>query len=523
MARKEEFRVASYIRLSHEDGDKQESESVGNQRDIINRYIQENHLQFVEEYVDDGVSGTTFDRPAFNRLIADIEIGKVNMIVTKDFSRLGREYIQLGHYLEVYFPEHNVRYVALNDGIDTFTNGSWNELTPFRAIINDSYAKDISKKVRSVLKEKQKKGEYMCTVAPYGYKKDTAQKNHLVIDENVVYHVKKIFNMYLQGNSVYAIKEYLNAQGIQAPSGYAKKLPEMTKWNTVTLQKMLQNKVYIGHTVANKRVKLSYKTKKRVEVSEDQYIVTENTHEAIIDPEDFEKVQFLLKHKKMNQQTKHDYLFRGLIRCKTCHACLEVGAKLKRNGKLLSDPIPYITCRNSKRGLCPAQHLNYNKFEEDVLRYLREFFKLYGNQNKLQESYRRYEEGKNGMLIKQKKELNDVQIQINAIMGQVDLLYKDRLRGIITEEDFLRYRQVIHNQKAVLESRKQEMKQVLEREGDLKDESFMQQVIEEFLRIDKPSKRVLFQLIEKIEIDENKNVCICLAFKKMHTLKKIII
>ena len=176
MLNNENFKVASYIRLSREDGDKQESESIGNQRDIINRYIQENHLHLVDEYVDDGVSGTTFDRPSFKRLVQDIEDGKINMIITKDFSRLGREYIQLGHYMEVYFPEHNVRYVALNDGIDTFTNSNWSELTPFRAIINDSYAKDISKKVRSVLREKQKKGEYMCTVAPYGYKKDALQK-----------------------------------------------------------------------------------------------------------------------------------------------------------------------------------------------------------------------------------------------------------------------------------------------------------------------------------------------------------
>ena len=189
------FNVASYIRLSREDGDKQESESIGNQRDMINRYIQENHLHFVDEYVDDGVSGTTFDRPGFNRLIEDIESGRINMIITKDFSRLGREYIQLGHFMEVYFPEHNIRYVALNDGIDTFANGNWNELTPFRAIINDSYAKDISKKVRSVLKEKQKKGEYMCTVAPYGYQKDARQKNHLVIDGNVAFVVKRIIAM----------------------------------------------------------------------------------------------------------------------------------------------------------------------------------------------------------------------------------------------------------------------------------------------------------------------------------------
>ena len=161
------FKVAIYIRLSREDGDKQESESIGNQRDIIMRYIKENNLQFIDEYVDDGVSGTTFERQGFQKMISDIEQKRINMVITKDLSRLGREYIQTGYYIENYFPEHMVRYVAINDGIDTFLDSTSNDVTPFKSIMNDMYAKDISKKVRSVIKEKQKKGEYMCTVAPF--------------------------------------------------------------------------------------------------------------------------------------------------------------------------------------------------------------------------------------------------------------------------------------------------------------------------------------------------------------------
>lgn len=509
------FKVASYIRLSREDGDKQESESIGNQRDIINRYINENHLQFVGEYVDDGVSGTTFDRPGFNRLIEDIESGKINMIITKDFSRLGREYIQLGHFMEVYFPEHNIRYVALNDGIDTFTNGNWSELTPFRAIINDSYAKDISKKVRSVLKEKQKKGEYMCTVAPYGYKKDVRQKNHLVIDENVAFIVKKIFAMYLQGNSIYAIKEYLIQQGIQAPSGYAKHLLERKEWNTVTLQKMLQNQVYIGNTVANKRAKLSYKTKKRINIPQEQYIITENTHEAIIDPSDFEKVQFLLSQKSINRKTKHDYLLRGLMKCKTCHYYLEVGAKLSKNGNPIQNPIPYITCRNSKKGFCPPQHLNYHQLESQILEYLRDFLKTHTQKNKLAEIYQTYQQSQNSNQNKQIKELANIETQINLLNNQFDILYSDRLNGIITESEFVKYNQNIKSQKEILENRRKEMNQLLQSfQNSSKEEDFqMEEIIENFLRFEKPSKTMLIQLINQIEIDENKNVFLKFAFK----------
>lgn len=160
-----------YIRLSREDGDKQESESIGNQRKIIERYINEQNLTLVDEYVDDGISGTTFDRKSFNRMINDIENGKINMVITKDLSRLGRDYIKTGYYIENYFPEKQVRYVSILDGIDTYEETVNNDITPFKAIMNDMYAKDISKKIRSVFKEKQRQGEYMCSTPAYRLQK----------------------------------------------------------------------------------------------------------------------------------------------------------------------------------------------------------------------------------------------------------------------------------------------------------------------------------------------------------------
>ena len=172
----EKFKVAMYIRLSREDGDKQESESIGNQRLIIKRYLEENDLDFIDEYVDDGVSGTTFDRKEFNRLIQDIENKRINMVVTKDLSRLGRDYIKTGHYLENYFPEKNVRYVAILDGIDTHLDSVNNDITPFKAIMNDMYAKDISKKIRSVFKEKQKNGQFLGSIPAYGYQLSKEEK-----------------------------------------------------------------------------------------------------------------------------------------------------------------------------------------------------------------------------------------------------------------------------------------------------------------------------------------------------------
>ena len=183
-----------YIRLSREDGDKQESESIGNQRKILQRYVKENNLCLVKEYVDDGISGTTFDRPSFNELLQDIENKTIDMVITKDLSRLGRDYIKTGFYLE----------------------------DSFKAIMNDMYAKDISKKIRSVLKEKQKQGEYMCSISAYGYKKHPTIKNKLIVDEQVRDIVEKIFDMYSNGHGSVEIVNYLNSNKFLSPTGYRK-------------------------------------------------------------------------------------------------------------------------------------------------------------------------------------------------------------------------------------------------------------------------------------------------------------
>ena len=517
------FKVAIYIRLSREDGENGESESIGNQRDIIMRYIKENNLQFIDEYVDDGVSGTTFERSGFQRMISDIEQKRINMVITKDLSRLGREYIQTGYYIENYFPEHMVRYVAINDGIDTFSNSTSNDVTPFKSIMNDMYAKDISKKVRSVIKEKQKKGEYMCTVPPYGYKKDISQKNHLVVDENVSYIVRDIFKMYLDGNSVYKIRDYLNNQNIQSPSGYVKKITEIKKWNSVTILNILANKAYIGTTVSNKRTNISYKSKKRIKVPEKEYIITENTHEAIIEKEDFEKVQFLLAKKSINKKNKHEYLFRGLIKCKTCHSNLEVGAKLTAYGKQIKNPIPYITCRNSKKGICPPQHLNYNKFEKEVLQYLKEFLMLYTDKSRLEKIYKKYKARKNNNISKYEKELRQINNRISTLTNQIDSIYFDKLNHIISENDYFRYTNKIIGERDILESQKKEIvKQInnTKEKQDIGSKEEMEKLINEFLN--NTSKKSLYMLIDNIEIDENKNVFINFAFSKLNETVKYI-
>ena len=216
-----DYHAALYIRLSKEDESEGPSQSVQNQESLLREFVQQHRLSVYDTYVDDGWSGTNFDRPDFQRMIADIEAKKVNMVITKDLSRLGRDYIMTGHYMERYFPEHRVRYISLLDGIDTGVDSTANDITPFRAIMNDMYAKDISKKIKSVKRDKQRKGQFIGGKPVYGYKMHPTEKNKIVIDEEVAPVVRRIFALALSGMSCRNIAALLNQEGVPTPATYA--------------------------------------------------------------------------------------------------------------------------------------------------------------------------------------------------------------------------------------------------------------------------------------------------------------
>ena len=257
--------VAAYIRLSKEDYKNLESESVINQRNLIKEFLDYKGLAINYEYVDDGYSGTSFDRPAFNRLICDIENGKINMVVTKDLSRLGRNYIKTGYYIEEYFPLKKIRYVSILDNIDTHFND--NDIAPFKALFNDMVAKDTSRKIKSILQSKKKQGKYLAALAPFGYKKDINNKYKLVIDEDSAIIVRKIFRLYLKGYSINEIANYLNIRGIDSPSKYKNKGDNL--WSYSSIYNILKNKIYIGITVQNVWTNISYKNKTRIKRDKD--------------------------------------------------------------------------------------------------------------------------------------------------------------------------------------------------------------------------------------------------------------
>jgi len=262
-----DYHVALYIRLSKEDESEGPSESVTNQKSLLNEFVQQHRLSVYDTYIDDGWSGTSFNRPAFQRMIGDIETKKVNMVITKDLSRLGRDYIMTGHYMERYFPEKRVRYISLLDGIDTGIESTANDITPFRAIMNDMYAKDISKKIKSVKHDKQQKGQFIGGKPVYGYKMHPTEKNKIVIDEAVAPIVRRIFAMALTGMSCRRIAMVLNEEGIPTPATYCgwqrrQKGPYSGLWSSERISDMLKNETYIGNMVQGKSVKISYKSQK---------------------------------------------------------------------------------------------------------------------------------------------------------------------------------------------------------------------------------------------------------------------
>ena len=497
----------------------------------MQRYVKDNNLNFIKEYVDDGVSGTTFDRPGFCDMIQDIENETINMVITKDLSRLGRDYIKTGFYIEDYFPKNNVRYVAITDGIDTYIDSTNNDITPFKAIMNDMYAKDISKKIRSVYKEKQKSGEYLCSIPAYGYKRHPSIKNKLIIDKQVKGIVEKIFDMYSNGHGSGEIVNYLNTNKYLSPSGYRKTgiVQDENKteyyWNEVTLCNMLKNEVYIGNTVQNKKSVISYKVKKTRTVEKENQIRVDNTHEAIIDKDTFEKVQCIIEKRGTNTKLKYDYLLRGLLYCYHCKRKLQI--VLKSNSRPNAKVHPYITCSSHKsRGCCPI-NINYEKFEKHIIYVVKKICQMYADKEILYSIYEKYKNKTLDIQEEYKKKIEQIDRTILDINNNLDKMYMDKLRGVLQEEDYVRVSQKFDFEKTKLYEQKKELEQKLigldnkiESKNYTKEEKELDELIEEFLKLEKIDKIYLYRLINKIEIDKNKNVYIYFNFSKLNSINE---
>lgn len=519
-----DYKVGIYIRLSKEDEEKEkysESESIQNQRTLLMQYIKENKLNFVKEYVDDGFSGTSFDRPAFNEMIEDIENGKINMVITKDLSRLGRNYVQTGLYTETYFPEHNVRYIAILDNIDTALDSANNDIAPFKSILNEMYAKDTSKKINSVLQSKRKLGEYLGT-PPYGYKKDPENKYHLIIDEEAAKVVKLIFKKYLEGYGTMQIADYLSEQKIPIPSDYNNKKRGAKSvsyglWAQSTVRFILSNEIYTGTVIQGKRKKVSFKSKKFIDVPEEDWIKVPDMHEAIVNREDYERVKKIIESTKGSRVVENDYLFKGLLRCYDCKGYIGIRSPDK-NGNIYGRCQRYG--RYGKFDVCSPHNFNYQVFEEGMIIVLKEICKEYSNKKKLEEIAKKSKSKEEKELDLQEK-LKAYEKQIEKETRKLELLYEDRLSEIITVDRYIENANKIKTKVQEYQAKIKKIEQELSGENKKrnKDEK-LDSLVDEFLNMEKPTKEIIREFIEKIEIHSDKQVDIYFNFKPLQEMNE---
>ena len=513
MAGESSFKVGLYIRLSRDDGNV-ESDSIVSQRSLLNQYVKENNYIVVDEYVDDGFSGTNFDRPAFNKMIKDIELGKINMIITKDMSRLGRDYIGTGELIEKYFPNNNIRYIAINDGIDTFMDNTNNDIAPFKAIMNDMYAKDISKKIKSSLHSRMKDGLYVSGRCPFGYKKDPNNKNHLIVNIEQAEVVKFIFDLALKGNTYHFIAQELTNRKIKTPASYYNYVwntkcvsQEYGVWVDTTVKDILTNRIYTGDSVQGKFKKINYKLKKTVKNNPSDYIIVENTHEAIIDKDKFNYVQTLLPKNVKRPEKKRFYLLDGLLYCGDCKHRITIRYQNKTGRS-------YTTCdyyrTYSKYYVCTTHTNNYNVLENVILNNIKEVCEKYLDKNKVKDFIGSLEFKDNTSEIK--KQIKGLEITNNKLITILDKTYMDMLKNFIDEEQYIRVsesiKKEINNNKSSIDNLKNE-----QINRDKIDNRVLEKYINEFLSVDNLTRELIINLIEKIYIYQDKRIDIIFTFK----------
>ena len=492
-----DYHAALYIRLSKEDESEGPSQSVQNQESLLREFVQQHRLSVYDTYIDDGWSGTSFDRPAFQRMIADIEAKKVNMVITKDLSRLGRDYIMTGHYMERYFPEHRVRYISLLDGIDTGVDSTANDITPFRAIMNDMYAKDISKKIKSVKRDKQRKGQFIGGKPVYGYKMHPTEKNKIVVDEEVAPVVRRIFSLALSGMSCRNIATLLNQEGVPTPATYAG-LPVA--------------RPYIGNMVQGRSVKISYKSKKCLKQDPANWVVVEGTHEPLVDLETFQKVRMLINSRKYTRSRTYDFLLKGLIFCHECGYPLAVLNRKNARG----EDVLYFVCRTYQRftkvGVCTCHSIKEKTVTDAVIAKVREVCQAYLNPGELLPVAQEAVENarKQSSL---ETELQALQSKIDSLTANLDRMYTDRLSGLLPEADFRRIFSRITLEREQLEEKRQELE--LRQKSPVRSEDKARELVQRFIETAGESRELLVSLIERVELTEDKEIIIKFRFAQL--------
>ena len=491
------------------------SESIINQKEFLTKYVskQKNWI-LTDIYIDDGFTGTNFNRPSFIKLKKDIEQGKIDMVITKDLSRLGRDYIDTGYYLEKYFPSKNVRYISVNDGIDTFSKNSNNDIGPFMSVVNDMYAKDISKKVRTVKRTKAEKGEFIGAFAPYGYKKNPSDITKLVVDEKVAEIVKYIFNEYVSGNGLTYIAHRLNERKIPCPSIYkqqncnyhCKTISGL--WGHNTIKSILTNKVYIGNLIQHKGEMVSYNVKKYRLLPKSEYLIKENAHEAIIDKKTFELAQDILKRKAHNIHKKEnkEHLLSGLLYCPRCNNKYTY----QMQSGLKNDMVAICSMYNRYgKDYCKRIAIRESTLNEFVVQDLRNILQEKIDKESLINSIDK--SNINNEKKKIEKSISENNNRIKKMIKILETLYEDRVNGIIDIKQFISYSENYKKEQQELEQENKRLNLKLQ-DYENRREKELKKYIKEIISFEKIDRNIILNLVNSVEIMDKNNIKINYKF-----------
>jgi len=518
-----QYKVGIYLRLSKEDENKGESNSIASQREILKNYIKDNELEFVCEYVDDGISGTTFNRNGFNQMIRDVIEKKINMIIIKDLSRLGRDHIEFGTYVERFFPEHQVRLVAIGDLYDS-ENIEKNNSTMilFKSMYNEMYVKDISDKIKLSVSNKRKMGKFLGAVAPYGYNKDKGDCHKLVIDEYSSKIVKRIFMMFIEGNSISKICRVLTNEGVLIPSVY-KNLNRGLKslcygeWTTRTVSDILTNPTYIGNLTQGRLRKVNYKSKKIFHVKKDDWIITYNTCPKIVDENIFNQVQKIYNANKNRTVKNHDILLKGIVYCSECEHTIGFRvykSKTKSRGEVVRI---YGNCnyylKHRYSNVCSSHSVNYYELEDLVLREVRMILRRV-DKVRLVEIISRYDKSLNKLDIIE-NELRDLASSIKVNLSKLDRMYLDMLDGKIDNGMYERLTKRILEENDLDKRKINELEERKRMILDVDKYINYEDIVMRYLVI---NRNLINNLISKIVIDKDNNIEIYYKFNNLFAL-----
>lgn len=505
--------TALYCRLSRDDGTESESNSIGNQKKLLSQKAKEMGLTDTKYYVDDGYTGTNFNRPGFQQLIDDIEIGLVSAVMVKDLSRLGRDYVSVGNYTDSYFPEHNVRFIAVNDAIDSDEGES--EIAPFKNILNEMYARDISKKIRSSHRLRGSMGEPL-SQPPYGYMKSPENKKKWIIDPEAATVVKSIFKMCLDGKGNETIARKLQENKVLIPMAYwrskglnkggKKTQTNPYKWCKTTVQKILSQQEYCGDIINFKTYSKSFKNKTRYENSKENWAVFKDVNEPIIDRETFETVQKFISKTKRRAPKKENgerSIFNGLIYCGDCHS------KMRYHTSTSNKEIHYFTCSDNKvdyRGKCPGRHyVRADALEEVVKLELRRLVEML----EIDESYfaqlllRKNDEEREKDKKFLESELQKAIARSNTVSQLYEKLYEDNVIGKVSDEWFVELSHKYEKERMDLKAKIADTRHQIEELKNTNSEygKFIS-AIRRFMQMDNLTSPLLRELIDHIDIFE---------------------